>query len=647
MPIVDGQALQRTYGTHRVLDQVDVTIDVGERVGLLGDNGSGKSTLGRILGGVEAPDGGVLHVRRGARVVYLEQSPEFDPGLSARDAVLSGLPAWLSARDRYDAANGSLARDDLSEAERELALQTQAEAAAELERSGGWDLSHRADAVLGHMGVADPDRSVANMSGGELRRVALARLLVAEPDLAILDEPTNHLDVATIEWLENHLANAFKGAVLLITHDRYVLDRVVHRTLELSAGTLYAYDGGYSAFLEGKAERQAHEARTEANRQNFLRRELEWLRRGPKARGTKQKARIERAQAALAQDAPAVERQLDMQLSESRGGKTVLELHDVTLRQGERTLMQGLTLYMSKGERLGILGPNGCGKTTLLRAVLGEHACAAGRIVLGKNVDVAYLSQGRDGLDPNGSVLDNVAGGQLVVRYGGQDQDVRGYLQRFFFDATRQRQPVGSLSGGERTRVALAKLLCHDANLIILDEPTNDLDVSTLGALEEMLQGFAGSALVVTHDRYFMDRIATAVLATEGDGAWTRYAGNYSDYLAQRPRAGKSGDGGAGRSGKTRSGEGARTQGERADKPRPKGLTYGERLELEKLPGRIEDAETQVSELEAQLADPELYRSRSDEVGGLQAQLAAAQTGLQELYARWEALEEKKAATDA
>lgn len=636
MPVVDAQGLVRTYGTHVVLDHIDLTIRSGERVGLLGDNGSGKSTLGKVLAGVEPPDAGELHYRRGAKVAYLAQAPDVPPSYTAEEAVLSGLPQWLSAKQRHDQASATLAESGKAQDE---ALRVQAEAAADLERHGGWDLSHRAQAMLGHLGITDPSRVVGNMSGGEQRRVALAKLLLSQPDLAVLDEPTNHLDVETIEWLERYLQGSFTGAVLLITHDRYVLDRVAQRTLELSDGKVYAYAGGYADYLEGKAEREAHEARAEANRQNFLRREIEWLRRGPKARGTKQKARIERAHEALAVNAPKEAKSLDLELAESRSGKTVLELHHVTLKQGNRVLVRDLDLYLTKGDRMGIMGPNGAGKTTLLRAILGEHPCASGEIVLGKNVDAAYLSQSRDGLDLEASILENVSGGRLSVEYGGKELDVRGYLQRFYFDPHRQRQPVGSLSGGERTRVAIAKLLVREANLVILDEPTNDLDVSTLSSLEDMLCAFGGTVLVVTHDRYFLDRVATSVLATEGDAVWTRYAGNYTDYLAQRPRPESKS---AARDDKPA--ETDKSKGKPKNKPKS-GLTYGERLELEALPEKIDEAEKAVAALQEELADPELYKTRGDEVAGLQAQLAEQEGALMGLMERWEQLEEKQGAS--
>ena len=630
MPVVDAQSLVRTYGTHTVLDHVDLTIHAGQRVGLVGDNGSGKSTLGRILSGLEQADAGELHVRRGACVGYLAQAPDLPGEVSARDAVLSGLPQWLDARRRHDEASRML---EHQRGQREQVLLDQAAAAGDIEQLGGWHVAHRAEALLGHVGVTELDRAVGSMSGGEQRRVALAKLLLSAPELAILDEPTNHLDIETIEWLERYLIDTFTGAVLLITHDRYVLDRVAQRTLELSDGKLYSYQGGYDAFLEGKAERESHAARVEQNRQNFLRRELEWLRRGPKARGTKQKARVERAQAALSVAGPKNSGGLSLEIAQSRSGKTVIELHDVSLMQGDRMLISGLDLFVTKGERIGILGPNGAGKTTLLRTILGEHAVAGGRIVVGKSVEVAYLSQNRDGLDLDASILENVSSGSLVVDYGGRQMDVRGYLQLFLFDPQRYKQPVGSLSGGERTRVAIAKLLCREANLVILDEPTNDLDVSTLGALEEMLCNFGGSVLVVTHDRYFLDRVATSVLVAEGEGQWVRYAGNYSDYLSQRTTP----------KNETKAQTTGAKDASKSQRPKAKAaLTYAQRLELESLPDTIDAAEQTVAALQAQLADPELYKTRGSEVAGLQSKLESAQQDVETLMTRWEQLELKR-----
>ncbi|MCA9656800.1 MAG: ATP-binding cassette domain-containing protein, partial [Myxococcales bacterium] len=484
------------------------------------------------------------------------------------------------------------------------------------------------------------------------RRVALARLLVSAPDLAILDEPTNHLDVATIEWLERYLADTYRGALLLITHDRYFLDRLADRTLEIEEGEVYSYDGGFEAFLAAKAERQAHAARTEANRQRFIKRELEWLRRQPKARGTKQKARIQRAEAALSETGPATERVASLQLAGSRGGKTVVELRDLRLEQGGATLIDHLTLALRQGERVGILGPNGCGKTTLLRAILGDHPASAGEVVLGRAQQVAYLDQQRSGLDENDTVREAIAGDRRTVTIGEQTLDISAYLERFLFDGHAAMQKVATLSGGERARVALARMLQHRASLVLLDEPTNDLDIATLGAIEEMLLDFGGTALIVTHDRWFLDRVATAILAFEGDGEVHFYYGNYTTYLALRAQAEAQ----------------ARAEAEAAAKPSkaakpsegkappqtdkarpgdaPRRLTYGERLELEALPAKIDAADERVEALGARLGDPAIYQDGATDIAALSRELEAARDEAAALLDRWEALESRREATE-
>ncbi|MEM9492948.1 MAG: ABC-F family ATP-binding cassette domain-containing protein, partial [Myxococcota bacterium] len=400
-------------------------------------------------------------------------------------------------------------------------LASQAEVAAEVERLGGWDLRHQARAMLGHLGVARPEQRVGTMSGGERRRVALARLLVSAPDLAILDEPTNHLDIATIEWLERFLVERFSGSLLLITHDRYLLDRVVTRTVEIADGQLHSYDGGWESFLLARAERQAHAERVAANQRNLARRELEWLRRSPSARTTKQKARVDRAHdlVAAAQSGTQDERSARVQVHGVRSGHTVLDARDLAVAVAGRTLVSGLDLTLGKGERVGIVGKNGAGKTTLLRVLLGDLAPAGGTVKRGKNTRAAYLDQSRGGLDDSQTVYDNVGDNRSHVSVAGkggeQSITVHSYLERFLFRSSDQRKLVGSLSGGERARVALARTLREQANLVVLDEPTNDLDVTTLAAVEESLLDFPGTALIVTHDRWFLDRVATSILAFE------------------------------------------------------------------------------------------------------------------------------------
>jgi len=639
VPILTATDLHKSFGLQRILGGATLSIHTGERVGLVGVNGSGKSTLARILAGVEAPDAGTLARRRGAEILYLDQDPNFEATLTPRQIVEGGLAAWSEAKARHDHASTALSRGhgDLA-----TLVTEQEQAAADVERLGGWDMAHEVESIMGHVGVLRPDAPVGTLSGGERRRTALARILVARPALGILDEPSNHLDVETVEWLEGYLLDEYEGALLLITHDRYLLDRVAQRTLEIDQGLVYSYDGGYEDYLEAKAERLSFEARSEANRQNFLRRELEWLRRQPKARSTKQKARIDRAQEAKAAPPPKVEKTTELALDSVRAGKTILELKKLTLTIGGRTLVKDLDFVLTSGERLGVVGRNGTGKTTLIRAILGDFAPEKGEVVVGRNTRIAYFDQHRAQLDDARSIFDNVAGDNSRIEVGGQMYDVRGYLERFLFDSHKQRQPVGSLSGGERARVALAKILSRGSNLIILDEPTNDLDVATLGALEQLLIDFDGCAITVTHDRYFLNRIATSILAFQGDGEVVRYAGNYDDFRTQRARADE---------------EKARIEAARAtvvkekererEKPREAGkakLTYAEQKELDGLPDRIEAADKAVAEIEVQLADPAFYATRGSEVGAMNAEIEKRRAVASRLLSRWEELETKREA---
>lgn len=638
MPIVAASNIHKAYGTRTVLRDVSVSIHAGERIGLVGVNGAGKSTLARILAGLEQPDHGEIRRRRDTATLYLEQEPELDPGWTAQRVVLSGLKDWHDAFQRHELASEQL---DLATDDMATLVEQQSQAAADMERLGGWDLMHQAEAVLQHLGITDPSVRCGQLSGGERRRVALARILVAKPDLAVMDEPTNHLDLETIEWLERYLLDDYQGALLLITHDRYVLDRVTERTIEVEGGQLYDYDGGYGYFLEAKAERIAHSERAEANRQNFLRREVEWLRRQPQGRQTKQKARIQRAESVIRSGPPADEtRKVELSVEASRSGKTILEIRNASIGIENRTLIAPFTLGLCQGDRIGVVGPNGTGKTTLLKTILGEISPMQGEIVQGKNTIVAYLDQNRSNLQPDESILENVAGST------GDEITAKAYLQKFLFDGGQQRQKVGLLSGGEKARVALAKLLAGKPNLIILDEPTNDLDTSTLGALESLLIDFPGSVIVVSHDRWFLDRITTSILAIERDGtsavgSATLYPGNWSDYrrrqldrLSQAQNIQRE---------NTPKALGRRDQPsgkESTDSAKP--LTYGERLELDGILDRISLAESNVTKLEQQLEDPSLYTERPGDIKSLMDAIASAKAEVETLLSRWESLEKRK-----
>ena len=546
MPVLTARDVTKAYGQRPLFDKATFTIRRGEKVALLGPNGTGKSTLLRILAGLEPHDSGTIDRRRDATILYLPQEPELDPSLSPREIAREGLTQWHAAKSRYDDVSRAIGEGDSSDA----ILAEQATLAEEVDRLGGWSRDYEVDEILAHLGVRDVDRPVGTMSGGEKRRVALARILVAKPDLAIFDEPTNHLDADTIAWLEEYLVREMTGAVLLVTHDRYVLDAVATRVLDLENGQVAEYTkrndsvGAFGDYLEQKAERFAHAESVEANRQNFLRKEIEWLRRGPKARATKQKARIQRAEAAVGAEGLRVRGAVELTGLESgaaRLGGTIVEFREVSLDLGGRRLIDDLTMYLVKGDRVGIVGPNGAGKTTLLRMVTGELAPTTGAVARGAQTRIAYFDQARTSLKDDWTVFDNVAEregadrtGAGPVTIGDRVMELRAYLKLFLFDGAALRRKVSALSGGERARVALALALKSGANVLLLDEPTNDLDIATLGALEELLESWPGCVLVVSHDRFFLDRVATSILAFEGDGRVQLYGGNWESYRERK-----------------------------------------------------------------------------------------------------------------
>jgi ATP-binding cassette subfamily F protein uup len=664
MPALTAQHLRKTYGPQTILEDVSLSLARGEKVGLIGANGTGKSTLAKLLAGEEPSDGGTLAVRRGLRVAYLSQEPRLDETRTAREVAEEGLTDWRIAAARHDAVSHRLSEPDAGGAQHDALVAEQAALAETIEHLGGWDRGHVANAMLQRLGVADVDRVVAGRSGGEKRRIALARLLVMRPDVAILDEPTNHLDADTAEWLEEHLADEFPGAVLLVTHDRYFLDAIADRILELDRGVVRSFDGGFQDYLEKKEELAALEDRIEQNRRNVLRREREWLSRGPKARTTKQKARIQRAHALMAETPANAGRAGQVALSTTtvRHGKTILELHGVALgiplAEGRaRMLTEPFDLRVGPGERVGVVGPNGVGKTTLLSAILAAARAEGtpsqvvkGELIVGKNTKIGLLDQMRSGLDDSASIFDDVKGeGSTTVvlgdpARGGRTLDLRTYLELFLFDESKQRQKIGALSGGERARVALAKLLRTPTNLLLLDEPTNDLDLPTLGALEELLLTYAGSVVVVTHDRAFLDRVATSLLAFvpgqgEAPAQVEKHGGGYSDFVAHREELAAQKKAEALASAPPPPRVDAKWEAKPAKKS---GLTWAEQRELEALPEKIDAAEQTASALEAELADPATYAKRGAEVAGLNERLAAARAEIEALMARWEALEQKR-----
>jgi ATP-binding cassette subfamily F protein uup len=648
MSVVSARSISKAYGVHTLLADVSLTIEPGERTGLLGANGAGKSTLLRILAGTETPDSGTLERARDARILYLPQEPELDPAATPRAIVEEGLFEWHRATRRH--AEISRALETGAAAGTDALLTEQATLAEAIEHLGGWTRDRLATEMLARLKVKDPDREVGSMSGGERRRVALARLLVSEPTLAILDEPTNHLDIETIEWLEGYLADEFSGAVLMVTHDRYALDHVATRVFELEQGRILEFSGGYEGYLEQKAELVDHLGRVEQNRLNLLRRERAWLLRGAKARSTKQKARKDRAEALLAVSGPRDAGRVDLaglDAGAPRTGKTILDFEGAGLSLGGKRLFRDLTLRLVGGERLGVLGPNGAGKTSLLNVASGEMQATEGKVTRGVNTTIVHFDQSRAALIDEWSVFDNVAeregadrGAADVVRIGDTIMEMRSYLERFLFEGIKQRQKVGSLSGGERARVALAKALRGGANLLLLDEPTNDLDVHTLAALEELLVGWPGCALIVSHDRYFLDRVATGTLVFEGDGRVTRYPGGYETYRSLKAQADAARKAPPPEAALVRPAPAPMTA--RSPTEALRALSFAERKELDGILDEITSLETTVEALEKRLANPVLYASGPEEARRLQAEYETAKAGVTARTVRWEHLESRR-----
>jgi len=593
--ILTVQDLWKGFGDRQVLGGVSFAVHERDRIGLIGVNGSGKSTLLKMVvagavggAGVERsesaalePDDGLITWRRELRLEYVAQEPRLDPESTVERALDRGVAA------------------------------------------------HEVRGLSAALRVPPADRRIGTLSIGERRRVALARALLARADLYALDEPTNHLDARTVDWLEARLA-ALPGALLVVTHDRYFLDRVANRILELDRGKLYGYDGDYTRFLERQAERLAVESRQEEARASFVRRELEWIRRGPSARGTKQKARIERFDNAVAAGSAVDKAPRAMALRLPTGGrlgKTILELDGVTRSIGGKLLFRDLTLVMKPGDRIGIVGENGAGKTTLLRTILGIEPPDQGEVVVGQNTRVAYLEQGRQELDDAKTILQEVSGGDDHVHLEDGPIHVRTFLRMLLFSDGDGDRPIGTLSGGERNRVQLARLLRRGGNLVVLDEPSNDLDLMTLGALEEALVEFPGCALVVSHDRWFLDRIATGILAFEGDGRVDFHEGDYSSYAARRQPAAPAAPREKSRVREKRASEG------------PRRATWKEQQELAGMEEAILAAEQRVRALETTLSDPAIFKERGAEVPDLVAELERARAEVERLFARWHELE--------
>jgi energy-dependent translational throttle protein EttA len=518
-----------------VLDNVSLSFFPGAKIGVLGANGAGKSTLLRIMAGLDREFSGDAILAPGATVGLLPQEPDLDPSKDVRGNVEEGVAAPMALLRRFEEIGARLGEAD--PAQMTALLAEYQEVQDEIERRGAWDIERTLDVAMDALRVPPGDQDVTTLSGGERRRVALCRLLLSAPDLLLLDEPTNHLDAESVAWLERFLEE-YPGTVVAVTHDRYFLDNVAGWILELDRGKGLPWKGNYSSWLEQKRMRLEQEEKSESARQKALARELEWVRSSPRARQAKSKARLASYERLVAEEGARRGGAVEIRIPPApRLGDLVLEAEGVTKGYGDRLLMEDLSFSVPPGGIVGVIGANGAGKTTLFRMIVGQEAPDAGRLRLGDTVQLAYVDQSRDALDPAKTVWEEVSGGQDVIRLGGRDEvNSRAYVASFNFRGSDQQKPVGQLSGGERNRLHLAKLLAGGGNLILLDEPTNDLDVDTLRALEEALVGWSGSALITSHDRWFLDRMATHILAFEGDSAVRWFEGNYADYEDHRRR---------------------------------------------------------------------------------------------------------------
>jgi len=660
MSLITLQQAQLSFGHVALLDRAEFSLETDERVGLIGRNGAGKSSLLRILGGLEKPDDGDLRVQQSLRVTFVAQEPQLDGGATVFEAVSAGLQHVRSLIDRYTTGEGDL-----------TAMQN------EIELLDGWNWDQRVEETL-HRLHLDPHASVSSLSGGTAKRVALAQALVTAPDVLLLDEPTNHLDLDSIEWLEQLLVG-FKGSIVTITHDRTFLDRVATRIVELDRGHLLSYPGNFGQYQTQKEEQLAQEAVITAKADKLLAGEEVWIRKGVEARRTRSQSRIARLEALRARREArrdAVGRvKLDLS-SGAASGKIVAELTDVCKSFGDKVITKNFSATFLRGDKIGLIGPNGVGKSTLLKMILGELEADSGKVRQGANLQVAYFDQMRNALDMDATLEDFISPGSEWIEIGTQRKHVKSYLDDFLFSPARANSPVRSLSGGERNRLLLARLFARPANVLVLDEPTNDLDIDTLELLEELLQNYDGTVFIVSHDRAFLDNVATSTLVFEGTdalpGFWREYEGGVQDWLIQSKRA--SGLQAIKLSG-TQSGNEARRAKDQttssatitpdsdnpnatplahetaassnannkitsSNKPATKfrKLSYKEQRELEGLPEQIAALEAEQKQVQADLVDPKLYASDAAKVAQLHARDVAIESELMQALERWELL---------
>lgn len=641
MPLLRLDKASLNFGTHVLLDEVDFEIKRGARIGLLGRNGAGKTTLMKVIEGIMGLDGGERWLRPGVKVAWLEQSlPDADEQ-TVYDLVADGLAEVGDLLKQYHHLTSNYEDADMAQLERVQSA---------LEAKDGWSLSQKVDTVISQLDLP-ADKLMKELSGGWRKRVALARALVREPELLLLDEPTNHLDIPAIEWLEKQLQD-YHGALMLITHDRSFLQNVANKIVELDRGHLYQFEGTFERFLRYRAEQLAAEETANKLFDKKLAEEEVWIRQGIKARRTRNEGRVRALEAMRKErgERRVQQGKANFQVSSAeRSGKIVAELSEITQRFGDKLVINKLSTTVMRGDRIGLVGANGAGKSTLLKILLGQLQPTEGKVKLGTKLEVAYFDQLREHLDLEKNLIDNVCGGQEYIEVGGKRKHAISYLSDFLFTPDRIRTPAKALSGGEQNRAILAKVFSRPANILVLDEPTNDLDIETLELLEDLLLGFDGTVLLVSHDRKFMDNVVTSIMVFEEDSHvreyvggysdWVRHGGNLSDFAA--PQAGPAKDAVAktiGGSAPAASAQPAAGLG--APQPAPKKkLSYGEKRALESALKRIDELEAQQAKLEALISDPTFYEGESSQVNETLKEVASVAEALAQAYADWEALE--------
>ena len=626
MALITLMNAQLAFGHVALLDHASFALEASERVGLIGRNGAGKSSLLKILGGMAHPDDGTLNIQQGLRVIYVAQEPDLNPDDTIFQAAARGLAQAIALREQYLAGEAGVDLD---------ALQSQIEA------YDAWNWEQRVEETLQRLHL-DPKAVVGTLSGGTRKRVALAQALVARPDVLLLDEPTNHLDLDSIEWLEGLLLD-FKGGIVTITHDRTFLDRIATRIVELDRGQLRSYPGNFAQYVVQKDEQLAQEAIINARADKLLAQEEVWIRKGVEARRTRSQSRISRLEALRANRAArrevlgGVKMDIASGSQNSYQGKIVAELAHVSKRFGNKTIVRDFSATILRGDKVGLIGPNGAGKTTLLKLILGELEPDSGTVRRGANLQVAYFDQMRHSIDMDATLEDFISPGSEWIEIGTQRKHVKSNLSDFLFPPARAHSPVRSLSGGERNRLLLARLFARPANVLVLDEPTNDLDIDTLELLEELLQNYDGTVFVVSHDRTFLDNVVTSTIAFEGEGLWREYEGGVEDWLTQSQRS-RTLAGSANSADKNISKIELKRPPEKREQLQKKKLSYKEQRELEQLPALIDALEAEQAAIREELADGSLYTRDGARAAALHTRDGEIEDLLMQALERWSAL---------